>query len=59
MINRLNGYLMTQPQVAELLGVGQQCISRDERNLLSKIRYALLTNGFTEDDFKQFIKYNL
>jgi len=59
MINRLNGYLMTQPQVAELLGIGQQCVSTAERSLLSKIRYALLTNGFTEDDFKQFIKYNL
>jgi DNA-directed RNA polymerase specialized sigma subunit len=50
---------MTQPQVAEVLGVGQQCISRDEISLLSKIRYALLTNGFTEDEFEQFIKYHL
>ena len=58
-INRLNGYLMTQPQVAEILGVGQQCISTAERSLLTKIRNALLSNGFTEDEFKQFIKYHL
>ena len=59
MINRLNGYLMTQPQVAEVLGVGQQSISKAERSLLAKIRYALLSHGFTEDDFESFIKYNL
>ena len=54
-----NGYLMTQPQIAEILGVGQQCISKAEISLIAKIRYALLSNGFSEDDFKQFIKYNL
>lgn len=59
MINRLNGYLMTQPQVSQELGISQQCISKAERSLLAKIRYALLSHGFTEDDFESFIKYNL
>lgn len=53
-----DGYLMSQIDIGEKLGLDQRTISKAEKSMLLKLKAGLSKHGITEQDFLQFMKYS-
>ena len=52
-----DGYLMSQHDIGEKIGVNQRTVSKAERSMLIKLRTGLSKHNITEEEFFQFIRY--
>jgi hypothetical protein len=54
-----DGYLMSQYDIGQSLGLNQRTISKAERAMLIKLKTGLDRNNISLEEFLQFIKYRM
>jgi DNA-binding CsgD family transcriptional regulator len=52
-----DGYLMSQAQAGELLGLNQRTVSKAESSLIKKIKAGIVKHGISEAEFFYYIKH--
>lgn len=52
-----DGYLMSQSEAGELLGLNQRTVSKTESSLIKKLRDGIAKHGISEAEFFYYIKH--